>query len=272
MVKLVIISCVVMGLLYMLSMLLYLLLMLDQIVVELIVVVEVGVVIFYFYVCDFSDGCLSVDLVVFVQFLLWIVQVIDVVINIIIGGLLGMMIDECFVVFEVMCFEMILFNMGMINVGLFLVVECIMNWCYDWEQLFLEGMWYGMFKNIFVDIEVILNWFGCEQGVWFEFECYDVGYFYNLVYFFDCKLYELLLFIQFCFGILGGIGVEVDYLVYMVCIVQWLFGLEIEWLVLVVGCYQMLMVMYNVLLGGNVCVGLEDSLMIVCGEFVILNV
>ena len=157
-------------------------------------------------------------------------------------------------------------NMGTINVGLFPVVERIKTWQFDWELPFLEGTRNGVFRNTFGDVEAILNRLGKGLGARFEFECYDVGHLYNLAHFLDRKLYEPPLFIQFCLGILGGIGAELDNLLHMVRTAQRLFGSDIEWSVLAAGRHQMPFATHNVLIGGNARVGLEDSLMISRGR------
>lgn len=130
-----------------------------------------------------------------------------------------------------------------------------------------------VFKNMFVDIEQIFVWLGYENGVCFEFECYDVGYFYNLVYFVDCGFVELLFFIQCIFGIFGGIGVDGDNFVFMKLIVEKLFGFGFfQLFVFVVGWMQMCFLIYLFIIGGNVCVGLEDNFYLGLGVLVKSNV
>ena len=183
-------------------------------------------------------------------------------VNITTGGSPGMTIDERLAAPEAMAPELTSLNMGTINVGLFPAIDRIAKFEHAWEKPFLEGTRSGMFKNTFADIEAILERLGRQQGARFKFECYDVGHLYNLAHFLDRKLYEPPLFIQFCLGILGGIGAEIDHLVHMVRTAQRLFGPEIEWSVLAAGRHQMPMATHNVLMGGNARVGLEDSLMI----------
>lgn len=271
MAKSVIISCAVTGSLHTPSMSPHLPLTPDQIAAESIAAAEAGAAILHLHARDPIDGRPSADPAVFAQFLPRIAQATDAVINITTGGSPGMTIDERLAAPEAMGPEMTSLNMGTINVGLFPAAERIKDWRYDWEQPFLEGTRHGMFKNTFADIEAILNRLGREHGARFEFECYDVGHLYNLAHFLDRKLYEPPLFIQFCLGILGGIGAEVDHLVHMVRTAQRLFGPEIEWSVLAAGRHQMPMATHNVLLGGNARVGLEDSLMIARGELATSN-
>ena len=156
--------------------------------------------------------------------------------------------------------EMTSLNMGTINIGIFQAATRIKEFKYDWERPFLESTRDGTFKNTFADIQGIVERLGKGHGCRFEFECYDVGHLYNLAWVLDQKLYDPPLFIQFCLGILGGIGAEVDNLLHMVRTAQRLFGDAFEFSVLAAGRHQMPMATQNALLGGNVRVGLEDSL------------
>jgi uncharacterized protein (DUF849 family) len=128
-----------------------------------------------------------------------------------------------------------------------------------------------VFRNSFADIEKILQRLGRGQGCRFEFACYDVGHLHNLAHVIDRKLYEPPLFIQFCLGILGGIGADADHLLHLVRTAQRLFGADVEWSVLGAGRHQMPVVTQAVLVGGNARVGLEDSLTIRRGTLATSN-
>jgi len=62
------------------------------------------------------------------------------------------------------------------------------------------------------------------------------------------------------FGILGGIGQHPDDVTHMKRTADRLFGDDYRWSVLGAGRMQMQIALQSVLLGGNVRVGLEDSL------------
>lgn len=261
----VIISCAVTGSLHTPSMSPYLPLTPDQIAEESIAAAEAGAAVLHLHARDPADGRPSADPELFRAFLPRIKQATDAIVNITTGGSPGMTIDERLAAPEAMSPEMTSLNMGTINVGLFPAAERIADFKYDWERPFLEGTRSGMFKNSFADIEAILNRLGKGHGARFEFECYEMGHLYNLAHFLDRGLYEPPLFLQFCLGILGAIGAEVDHLVQMVRTAQRLFDMDIEWSVLAAGRHQMPMATHNVLMGGNARVGLEDSLMIARG-------
>ncbi|MAX65103.1 MAG: 3-keto-5-aminohexanoate cleavage protein, partial [Rhodospirillaceae bacterium] len=123
-----------------------------------------------------------------------------------------------------------------------------------------------IFRNTFKDIEYILKDLGEGHGVKFEFECYDVGHLYNLAHFVDRGLVKPPFFVQTIFGILGGIGADPENLMHMRRIADKLFGEDYEWSILAAGRHQMPFVTQGAILGGNVRVGLEDSLYLGKGE------
>jgi uncharacterized protein (DUF849 family) len=151
-------------------------------------------------------------------------------------------------------------NMGSMNFSLHPVAERITNWRYDWEKEYVEGSKNVVFKNTFANIEYILRNLG-EGGTRFELECYDVGHLHNLAYFVDRNIIEAPLFIQAIFGILGGLGPDPENLFVMRSTADRLFGREnYQFSVLGAGRHQMSLLTVGAILGGNVRVGLEDSL------------
>lgn len=260
--KPVIISCAITGSLHVPSMSPYLPLTPDQIAEESIAAAKAGAAVLHLHARDPANGRPTPSTEVFRQFLPRIKQCTDAVVNISTGGAPGMAIEERLAASEWASPEMTSLNMGSLNVGLFPAIEKIASYRFDWEKPFLEGSRDNVFKNTFQDIEAILQRLGKGHGCRFEFECYDVGHLYNLAHFIERKLYEPPLFIQFCLGILGGIGAEIDHLLHMVRTAQRLFGESFEWSVLAAGRHQMPMATQNILLGGQARVGLEDSLTI----------
>ncbi len=238
----------------------------EQITREAIAAAEAGAAILHLHARDPDDGRPSPDPDVFRQFLPRIKQSTDAVLNISTGGAPGMTMDERLAAAEWASPEMASLNMGSINVGLYPALDKIKDFRFDWERGFLEASRDNVFKNTFKDIEDILNRLGKGHHCRFEFECYDVGHLYNLAHFVDRKIYDPPLFIQFCLGILGGIGAELDHLLHLIRTAQRLFGNQFEWSILAAGRHQMPMATHNVLLGGNARVGLEDSLMIERGR------
>ena len=137
---------------------------------------------------------------------------------------------------------------------------------YPWEPQHLAMTRDFIFRNTFADIERILKDLGEGCGTRFEFECYDVGHLYNLAHFLDRGMVNPPLFVQTIFGILGGIGADPENLVHMKRIADKLFGDSYAWSILAAGRHQLPLVSMGAIMGGNVRVGLEDSLWIGRGK------
>jgi uncharacterized protein (DUF849 family) len=264
--KPVIITCAITGSLHTPSMSPHLPITPAEIAAESIAAAAAGASILHLHARDPNNGRPTADPRVFQEFLPLIRQGTDAIVNLTTGGAPGMTIDERLAAPEAASPEMTSLNMGSINVGLFPAAARIKEFRFEWERAFLEGTRDLVFRNTFKDIEAIISRMGRGHGARFEFECYDVGHLYNLAWVIEQKLYEPPLFIQFCLGILGGIGAEVDHLLHMVRTAQRLFGNDIEWSVLGAGRHQMVVAVQNVLLGGNARVGLEDSLYLERGQ------
>ena len=162
-------------------------------------------------------------------------------------------------------------NMGSMNFGLYPTLNRYKTFTHEWEPAYLEGSRDFIFKNTFKDIEYILEHLGRGCGTRFEFECYDVGHLYNLAHVVDRKLVEPPFFVQTIFGILGGIGADAENLLHMRRTADKLFGDAYEWSVLAAGRHQMPMATMAAVMGGNVRVGLEDSVYIAKGKLATSN-
>ena len=199
-------------------------------------------------------------------FLPRIKQQSDAVVNITTGGGLGMTLDERLAAPRRASPEMTSLNMGSMNFGIYPMLNRYKEFKHDWERPHLEGTRDFIFRNTFKDIEYIMKDLGEGHGVRFEFECYDVGHLYNLAHFLDRGLVEPPLFVQTIFGILGGIGADHENLMHMRRIANKLFGDDYRWSILAAGRHQMSFVTMGAMMGGNIRVGLEDSLFIGKGE------
>ena len=94
----------------------------------------------------------------------------------------------------------------------------------------------------------------------FEIECYDIGHLYTLAHLADRGLIKAPFFVQSVFGILGGIGNHPEDIMMMKRTADRLFGDDYQWSVLGAGRHQMRVASIAAAMGGNVRVGLEDSL------------
>jgi uncharacterized protein (DUF849 family) len=195
----------------------------------------------------------------FAKFLPQIKQATSAVINITTGGSPTMTKEERARPAAVFKPEVASLNMGSINFALHRMLERTIDFKHDWERPALERSKDTVFRNSFADIEYVLATCG-GNDTRFEFECYDIGHLYNLKYFLDKGLVKPPLFIQSCFGILGGIGTHPEDIAMMRRTADRLFGDQYVWSVLGAGSAQMRICTTALALGGNVRVGLEDSL------------
>ena len=194
------------------------------------------------------------------QFLPPIKEACDAVINITTGGGHGMTVDERLAAPLRIKPEMSSLNMGSMNFGLFPMLARYDEFRYEWERAHLENSRDFIFRNTFKDIEYILEVLGEGCGTRFEFECYDIGHLYSLAHFLDRGLVKPPLFVQSIFGILGGIGADPENVTHMRRIADKLFGDQYIWSILAGGRHQLPLVTMGAVMGGNVRVGLEDSL------------
>jgi uncharacterized protein (DUF849 family) len=232
----------------------------DDIAAESVAAAEAGASIIHLHARDPKDGRPSPDPELFMQFLPRIKQQTDAILNITTGGGLGMPIEDRIAATRAVRPEMCTLNMGSMNFGIFGMVDKFDSWKHPWEKDFLDRSRDFIFPNTFKSLEFVMKEIGQDMGTRFECECYDVGHLYNLAYCLDQKWIEPPLFVQTIFGILGGIGPDPENLAHMKRIADKLFGDAYQWSILGAGRHQMPLITQGALMGGNVRVGLEDSL------------
>jgi uncharacterized protein (DUF849 family) len=263
----IIISCAVTGSVHTPTMSPYLALTPDQIADQAIEAAEAGASILHLHARNPADGSPSPDPKVFDQFVPRIRAATDAVINITTGGSTRMTLEERLAYPLLLKPEMCSLNMGSMNFSIHTAARKIKEWNYAWEQPYVEGMEDLIFRNTFRDIKHILQTLGDGCGTRFEFECYDLGHLYNLAHFVDEGLIKGPLFIQSIYGILGGMGPDPENLVTMRSTADRLFGRDnYRFSVLGAGRHQMSLLTMGAVMGGNVRVGLEDSLYLGRGE------
>ncbi|MDF0600464.1 3-keto-5-aminohexanoate cleavage protein [Psychromarinibacter sp. C21-152] len=243
----------------------------DDIATQAIAAAEAGAAILHLHARDPATGEPTPDPEVFRQFLPRIRQGTDAVVNITTGGGLTMTVEERLAGPLELKPEMCSLNMGSMNFAIFPMAERYQGWKHDWELPYLRRTDDHIFRNTFRDIDHILRELGEGCGTRFEHECYDVGHLYNLAHFVDRGAIEPPFFVQMIFGILGGIGVDMRHLIHMKETADRLFGDAYRWSVLAGGRHQMNFCTQAAMMGGNVRVGLEDSLWIGRGELAASN-
>lgn len=265
--KPVIITCAITGAIHTPSMSPYLPVTPDEIAQASIEAAEAGASIIHLHARDPETGKPDPRPETFLQFLPRIKQATDAVLNISTGGGFNMTMDERLLAAVTTSAEMASLNMGSMNFGTFPLLEKYSDWKHDWEPELLAKTKDFIFPNTFATIEYALQELGEGHGTRFEFECYDLGHLYNLAYFVDKGMVKPPFFIQMVFGILGGMGADHDNMSHLNATAKKLFGEEnYEWSVLAAGRSQMPFATQSAMLGGNLRVGLEDSLYIGRGE------
>jgi uncharacterized protein (DUF849 family) len=237
----------------------------EDIAAQSVAAAEAGAAILHLHARRPHDGGVSINPDDFAKFLPRVKQATGAVVNISTGGSLKNTIDERIAPALRFSPEMCSLNMGSMNFSFHPLAKRYDSWKFDWEKDYVENSDTYIFRNTFRDIETVANALAPHK-VKFEHECYDVGHLYNLRFCMDIGLFKAPIFIQFIFGILGGIGPEVDNLIFMKRTADRLFGDDYRWSVLGAGGAQMSLAATASQMGGNLRVGLEDSLFISRGK------
>jgi uncharacterized protein (DUF849 family) len=261
----VIITCAVTGAIHTPSMSPHLPVTPEEIAEAAIGAAEAGAAIVHLHARDPKTGKPDQSPDAFAPFLQVVKQRSNCVINITTGGAPTMLVEERVRPAAHYKPEVASLNMGSMNFGLYPMLNRFKEFKHDWEQPYLEGSRDRIFRNTFADIEYILTTCA-ENGTRFEIECYDIGHLYTLAHFVDRGLIKPPFFVQSVFGLLGGIGPHPEDVAHMKRTADRLFGDRYRWSVLGAGRNQLPIAAMAAAMGGNVRVGLEDSLWIGPGK------
>jgi len=266
----VILTCAVTGAIHTPSMTPYLPITPDQITEAAIGAAEAGASILHLHARDPENGRPDQTPEAFAPFLPRIKQATDAVVNITTGGSPFMTVDERAGPAARYKPEIASLNMGSMNFGFYPLLAKYTEFQHQWEREHLENSRDLVFRNSFKDIEYVLRTCG-GHGTRFEFECYDISHLYNLAHFAERGLVEPPFFVQSVFGLLGGIGTHPEDVAHMKRTADRLFGADYRWSVLGAGKDQFRIATQAVSMGGNIRVGLEDSIWIARGELATSN-
>ncbi len=262
----VIITCAVTGSIHTPSMSKYLPVTAEEIADAAVGAAEAGAAIVHLHARNPFDGRPDQSPEAFAPILKSVKQRTGAVLNITTGGAATMTIEERVRPAATFKPEVASLNMGTMNFGLYPMLARFKDFKHDWERPYLESSRERMFKNTFADIEYILTTCAANDTR-FEIECYDIGHLYTLAHFAERGIVKPPFFVQSVFGILGGIGGHAEDVVHMKRTADRLFGKDYRWSVLGAGRNQMPIAAMAAAMGGNVRVGLEDSLWIGKGKF-----
>jgi len=227
---------------------------------------EAGAAILHLHARNPENGAPSGEIDHYAAYLPRLHQATNAILNITTGGAPDMAIEERLQAANHFSPEMCSLNMGSMNFALHPLADRYSDWKHDWEEPYLRNSESNIFRNTFTDIRhIAARLGGTEHRIKFEHECYDVGHLYNLKYCMDQGYFHAPIFIQFVMGVLGGIGADIDNLLFLKKTADKLFGDKYQWSVLAAGSQQMRLAAVAAQIGGNVRVGLEDSLNIARG-------
>jgi uncharacterized protein (DUF849 family) len=255
----VIITCAVTGAIHTPSMSPYLPVTPEEIAEAAVGAAEAGAAVIHLHARDPVTGKPDQTPEAFGRFLPRIKQATNAVVNLTTGGAPYMTVAERIKPAQTFKPEVASLNMGSMNFGLFPMLNRFKDFKHDWEEQTLENSRDLVFRNTFKDIEFVLRTLS-DAGTRFEFECYDISHLYNLSHFLERGLVRAPLFVQSVFGILGGIGPHPEDVLHMKRTADRLFGNQYKWSVLGAGKNQLAIAAQAAAMGGNVRVGLEDSL------------
>ena len=266
----VIITCAITGAIHTPSMSPHLPVTPEEITAEALAAAEAGAAVLHLHARNPHDGRPDQSPEGFAPFLPRVKQGTNAVVNITTGGSPYMSVEERAAPAAKYQPELASLNMGSMNFGLYPMLNRFKDFKHDWEREHLEGSRDLVFRNSFQDIEYVLE--TCYgNGTRFEFECYDISHLYNLAHFADRGLVKAPFFVQSVFGLLGGIGGHPEDVLHMKRTANRLFGDDYRWSVLGAGANQFRIATQAATLGGNVRVGLEDSLWAGKGELATSN-
>lgn len=262
----IIISCAITGSIHVPSQSPYLPFAPQDIAAQAIGAAQAGAAILHLHARHPDTGHPSADPAHWAAFLPAIKAGTDAVVNMTTGGSAIMTLEQRLAAPRANAPEMCSLNMGSMNFALYPMIARIKDWRFAWEWPFLAGTDDLVFKNTPRDIAHVLDQMGAQRGARFEFECYDIGHLTMLKHFVDRGAVQPPYFIQFVFGVLGGMAADPATLTHLARTADRLFGSDYQFSVLAAGRAQIPMATMAAAMGGHVRVGLEDNLYLAKGR------
>jgi uncharacterized protein (DUF849 family) len=184
----------------------------------------------------------------------------DVIICVTTGGGAGMTVEQRASVVPAFKPELASMNCGSINWGLFPLVNKYSEFKFPWEPQMLNMTRNFIFENTFESMMKICGIMD-ENGTKPELEVYDTGHLYNVQFLLNAGIVKAPVYLQFVTGILGSIGSTPYDIMNLHNTADRLFGKNnYHWSVIGAGAAEYTVATQALLLGGNVRVGMEDSL------------
>ena len=246
----------------------------EQIVDDSVAAAEAGASIIHLHARDPETGEPSCDPRLYEQYLQRIKQRTDAILNLTTGqpqrGVTPeQAIENRLAAPLAFAPEITSFNMGPMSFATFTLSErakAAGTPLLEWEEAYLQLSRHLTMANPYSLMERIARELGEDRGVRFEFECFDTGHLYALKVIADEGWVKPPFFIQSVFGPLGGIGTDPKHVLHFKETADMLFGDDYIWSLLAAGKAQLRLTTMAACMGGNVRVGMEDSLWAGPGE------
>lgn len=233
----------------------------EEIADEAIHACEAGAAVAHIHVRDPKNGKPSADIGLFRQICEKVKKNCDIILCLTTGGdPTTMTIEQRLYPVSELQPELGSFNGGSFNFALHPLAEKITDFRFDWEKDYILNTENNIHNNTFQSMRMYAKAFE-KAGTKPEFEVYDMGQINNIRYLLDSGQVKGPVYIQFVLGILGGMQATVENLVYLVDMAEKTLGKDnFIWSVVGAGKQQMLLGAVSLAMGGNVRVGLEDSI------------
>jgi uncharacterized protein (DUF849 family) len=224
---------------------------------------EAGAAIAHIHVRDPQTGKPSTDPELFRQVLTRIKSRCNMIVNTTTGGGIGFTTQDRLRTVTTFKPELASFNAGSINFALYDIPQRmgIKEWKYDWEAPYLNQTRDYIFPNTFKTLEEFAQVFReCQTKP--ELEIYDTAMINNVAYLVERGFLDKPVYLQFVMGIMGSLPATVEELAHLHQTAQRAFGNDYFWSVIGGGRAQMRLGAVAMTMGGNVRVGMEDSLFV----------
>jgi uncharacterized protein (DUF849 family) len=235
-----------------------------QIADEVVRAREAGAAVAHVHVRDPETGQPSPSMDLYREVITDVKARCDIVLCLTTGGGIGMTAEQRVSVVPTFKPELASFNSGSVNFALFPVVAKYKEWKFPWEAQYLSMTEDMVFSNTFKTLREFCHFFN-ENDTKPELEVYDVAMINNIAYMIAQGHLKKPVYLQFVMGILGGIPPSVENLLFLYKTAKESIG-DFAWSVCAAGRNQMQMCTASLLMGGNVRVGLEDSMYIEKGQ------
>ncbi|MCL5734113.1 MAG: 3-keto-5-aminohexanoate cleavage protein [Actinobacteria bacterium] len=233
----------------------------EQIADEAVASYEAGAAVAHIHVRDPQTGAPSREVTYYKEVAQSVKAKCDMILCMTTGAGIGATVEERLRSVIDLSPELATFSYGSMNFGLYPMAEGFKGeFKFDWEEPYLRNTESFVFENSFAMLKEFNRIFAEHQTVG-ELEIYDTGMIYNVAFMKKRGDLKDPIYMQWVLGILGGIGATFENLQFMYSTARNLVG-DFNWSVCAGGRLQMPLCTLAMNMGGNVRVGLEDSLLL----------